>query len=115
MEQRPAEESEAVLLFAKLKRLLPTFEQVLDHFLDGRRVYRAAQTVGNSCMLDPAFNDWREAYDLLGISEDRDIRVVSGEDKLTLLLFVSHSRNDAIRDEPVIEIVLGLIDDERRI
>ena len=55
-----------------------------------------------------------KADDQLGIAEDRDVGVVGGEKELPALLLLAHARDDALGDEAVVEIVLRLIDDERR-
>ena len=55
-----------------------------------------------------------EAEDELRVAEDRDIGVVRREDELPAALFLPHDRHHALRDEAVVEIVFGLIDDQRR-
>ena len=56
-----------------------------------------------------------QAHDELGIPEDRNVRVVGREQELASLLLFAHPRHHPFRDETVVQIVLRLIDDERRI
>ena len=50
-----------------------------------------------------------------GVPEDRDVRVVGREEELAPPLLLAHAWYDSFRDETVVQIVLGLIDDERRV
>src|SRR5690606_25712281 len=56
-----------------------------------------------------------EADDQLCIAKDRDVRVVRGENKLPPPLLLTHLRHDALGDEPVVEVVLGLVNHQRRV
>ena len=56
-----------------------------------------------------------EPNDQLGIAQHGNIGVVSRKNELSTSLGLSHSRHDTFRDKPVVEIVFGLIDDQRRV
>jgi hypothetical protein len=51
----------------------------------------------------------RKAQDQFRIAEYRNIRVVGRKEKLALLLLVLHRGYDAVRDEAVVEVILGLV------
>lgn len=55
----------------------------------------------------------RQADDEFGVAQHRDVRIVRRENELQTPLFLAHLRNHAFGDEPIIQIVLRLIDHER--
>jgi len=53
--------------------------------------------------------------DQLGVAQNGDVGVVGGEDELAAALLVTHLRHDHLGGQAVVEVVLGLVDHERRI
>ncbi|MCK3781777.1 hypothetical protein KEM44_29935 [Sinorhizobium meliloti] len=100
---------------AGIEGALATFQQILNEILALRHVDRSAQLFRDDGSLDAALDDWPEAYNLFGVAQDRNVRVVAGEYELSAAVLDPHGGNDAVGDKSVVEIVFGLVDDERGI
>jgi hypothetical protein len=55
-----------------------------------------------------------KACNQLCVAENRDISVMRCEEELTTVLLFTHTRYPAVRDKPIVQIILRLIDDKGR-
>jgi len=59
------------------------------------------------------FSPRRKSNDQLGVSQYRDVGVVSREYELPPAFLLAHDGDYAVRDEAVVQVIFGLIHDER--
>lgn len=96
-------------MLPRVERGWSTFKQALRKRPYGRIVERADAVGYRPAMLAiPLQRD-----DQLSVTEHRHVRVVRARDDLTVALKLAKPLHDAVVYEPVIEIILGLVDDER--
>ena len=56
-----------------------------------------------------------QAHNLFGIAEPRNIGIVAGKNELAPALLYTHHWDDRVGDEAVVQIILRLIYDQRRV
>src|SRR5690554_4761580 len=93
---------ETVLFPASCERLLATFEDVFDEFLDCCDIDRAGQIIIQNRSLQSAIDDGRQADNLFSVSQHRNVGVVAGKDELTPALLISHRRYDAVGNKAIV-------------
>ena len=104
--------SEAVLHPAQLKRTSAALENLLYQLANAARINRTHVLLRERA---DSIVPRGQPDDQLRVAEDRDVGVMRGEDELPSPLLLSHFRHYAFGDEPVVEVVFGLVDDERRL
>jgi hypothetical protein len=53
-----------------------------------------------------------ERENQLGVAKNRDVGVVGGDDDLPVLADLGNLAHDLLVDEPVIQVIIGLVDDD---
>lgn len=96
----------SVLLGTAAEGFLATFHSTFDslaHFCPIYRPLHHSSSPSLPCL---------EGHNQLGVSQHGDIRIVGSGDDLALPLLVAEDADDILVDRPIVEIVLGLVDDE---
>ena len=96
-------------MLPRVERGWSTFEQALRKRPYGRIVEGADAVRYGPAVLAISL----QGNDQLSVTEHRHVRVVRACDDLTGALQLAKPLDDAVVYEPVIEIILGLVDDER--
>jgi hypothetical protein len=92
-----------------VERLSATLQEFFNH-RSHRRMVNRAQSVAHDSSAHASVGVLRhERHDLLGISENWDIRIVTRDNDLSLSFGRSKSRNDVFVDEPVVQVILRLV------
>ena len=94
-----------IALHAEHKGFLPALEEMLDlvlYFIDTAGMRHAA--------LAPV---GREDKNPVGFAQNRDVRIVCGEDQLPAALRLLEIADDGVVDKGIVEVVLRLVDQQR--
>ena len=89
----------------------PTFQDVLRKRSNRALIQRAYTTLRRATMSSVTL----KYHDEFSVTQDWHVGVVSARNNLSLPFKLSKPSNNTLVDEIVVQVVLGVVDDERRI
>ena len=107
--------SKSILQPSSLEGVLASFKYLFNEFAHWTIINRTHMFMTDGCLPSLCFTQWGEPQNQFRIAKHWNVRVVSGENKLSTALCLSYFRHHTVCDETIIKIVLRLVDDERRI
>ena len=100
----------AISFLAVVECLLSAFKQVDDRLHDIRVINGAVVGYFSSAVTHGVQHD-----DLLGVTSHDDVRIVGADDDLTFLFELGKDAREHISNEPLVEIVFRLVNEQRSV